>query len=899
MSEEFFPRERLKVFISSAQSEEKGVIWKDVRQRIKDYLSMCPYLNPFTIEDHPSVISSTQYFQSQINHSDLVVLLLKGEVRRGTYIEYTLATKLKKPLLVYFLTDLAQTSQVIALRNELINSDYCTFTDIDSFHNIEKRIHRDIMENIIYKFQDTYLKPPNKSLLTEVPFVPAQPATSRLGVPSKEAISLFSSSYDHLFNLLEIESNSQNSASSSILHQLGIAVLDWLVTGKAFETDRELLQIADCVAELYNDTKWLKKRLEVIPLYIKGDFENALIVERLALELARQHSIPQWIINDILIDCRNLEMTCNYAHHELTFKTEAQVELNELKTNVYLPVLDRYLVNAYEEIEHEEFRFRTASPHTVFYGSNIARALTHIENYLFSALLYGSNTHIYAARKHLAIILYRYALLLEQNDLLFQSIKLFILVGDATQLNKTISHHWDNLYSDITSRADELWLLTDNVISDQRDAIKQIIIKLLGVYLSDSSFSEAVHYLDSFSAQVYPLNSERYFEAILSNDLRIMPDKIVSMLLKIIKEQRFQLGRTLSEILCRLNLTGMDLSLQYQLCSALMDNLAYIVRNNGSPQFIAILARQNSEVFHVLESVPDNGLTGNAKLFYDINIGKGNWRDILMNQIKTAKEQFQANSKPGVFIEFGENPYATIKYVVRSHYDQSMVAVLTDLLYPLCIDILTSQCAAKIKENCMNCLCDVIVFTEQKKTDLPDSLIRAIHSVDISQQRFFSEESEDTLGFRLLMLKIVIGSIDSEQLLEWCFRYAKKTVTERIALAKCIEQFLYYCNTSSNSIDTSIISIVMQCFEDDSYEVREVACDCLVYLLQTKYHNLAEQKLYEASTDSSDYVRDHLLLIAKKRLSPYEVIQAEIISILKKDANFAIRKIAMEIDVIV
>ena len=82
MGETVIPEERLRVFISSAQSNENGFAWSDVRRRIKECLSACPYLNPFIIEDNPSTTPSLQFFQSQLRKADLTVLLVKGEVRK-------------------------------------------------------------------------------------------------------------------------------------------------------------------------------------------------------------------------------------------------------------------------------------------------------------------------------------------------------------------------------------------------------------------------------------------------------------------------------------------------------------------------------------------------------------------------------------------------------------------------------------------------------------------------------------------------------------------------------------------------------------------------------------------------------------------------------------------------
>lgn len=133
------PDERLRVFISSAQSNEDVFAWSEVRRRIKDYLKKCLYLNPFIIEDDASPMQSEQRYQRQLLRADIVVLLVKGEVRKGTATEYALATKHKKPMLIYFLDDgtLPELSAVELKRN-VQRTDYCTYCSMHSFDGIEK-----------------------------------------------------------------------------------------------------------------------------------------------------------------------------------------------------------------------------------------------------------------------------------------------------------------------------------------------------------------------------------------------------------------------------------------------------------------------------------------------------------------------------------------------------------------------------------------------------------------------------------------------------------------------------------------------------------------------------------------------------------------------------------------
>ena len=147
---ERMPTEQLKVFISSAQSQEGAFIWKDVRRRIKDRLSLCPCLAPYIIEDVASPIPSTQLFLMQVEKCDLYVLLLKGEGRKGTLSEFACAYNINKPMLVYFLKDDTPDTNVIAIKQKLIKNDRCTFRELSDFSNIESSIWKEGRARLTY-----------------------------------------------------------------------------------------------------------------------------------------------------------------------------------------------------------------------------------------------------------------------------------------------------------------------------------------------------------------------------------------------------------------------------------------------------------------------------------------------------------------------------------------------------------------------------------------------------------------------------------------------------------------------------------------------------------------------------------------------------------------------------
>lgn len=882
------PPIRLNVFISSAQRNENGFKWGEVRREVKNHLEECPYIVPFIIDVVASEISSTQLFQYEVLKADIVVMLIKGEVRPGTSTEFATATKNKKPLLVYFLKDDNPSLEVEQLRKAVQVADYCTYRDIDDFDNIAQIVRNDIISNVIRYYQyDHFNKSGVDTATVELSAVVEEPSLPKHSTPTKTTIGLFSSSYTHIFKLLGID-GADDDTPKSPLHTFGIILLDWLVAGAPFECEEEILKLIENLRDSYDSTDWLIKRWDAIRFVLSGNSEQALAAEKEALTLAKSANLPTWVINDILIDCRNLENTVHNQKREWVVDSEIQKELTNLETIVYLPVLDRYLTDIYSALSKEEFKFQTASPNTIFFGTNIGGIINNVENYFFSAVLYGSFTHMVITREILTMVLYRYDDITKKRPLLLDCLKILAVKGDAKQFKKIIDHKWDDAYAEIVSHADEIWALTDKTLLSHQNSIKQAVIAKLGLYLSDSVFEKVEKFLQTIAPTIYWGNSEDYFESINQNMRRLNCESVMRMLTGIIDEQRFHLGGKLANIILQMKLDNVEVETQRSFCDVLKAKISLIVKNGGTPQIIAALASQNPETFSVLSGVPENGLVGVEKTFYDINMGKGNWTEVLTHEIRTAKNQFEVNKEPGTYTGFFELPYAMIKKVIREHYDSSMDEVIEQQFFPLCTEVLKSQAVAKVKNDCIDGLCDVLAFNTSLRTKMPKELSDAISAIEVEKAGTIFSESKGVFACRVLMAKIISGASSKEELLEWCVGYSKKETNERIALAECIEQFIVQV-LSTDQIDATVLSIVMQCFDDEHYVVRRKSCNCFVLLLDTKYRDLAERKLCEAAIDPSHYVRSQVLNLCKSEKIKIPEIKNELIGILATDANYAIR----------
>lgn len=886
------PSERIRVFISSAQSNENGFAWADIRRRIKDALSQCIYLNPFIIEDNGAVTPSVQFFQRQVERADVIVLLVKGEIRPGTGAEYALASKLNKPLLVYFLEDDSPSLDVIKLKKDIQTSDRCTYHRVSDFNSIEDIVWNDLMNEIVRAFQDKYYVYPFDEDVYVNATIPEESTLLSAGIPSKTALGKFCSCYNYFFDTLKLDFYKKDIAESE-LHKFGCALILWLMSGEWKMGDAELSNFVSGCSNIFSTVDWLEKRWDAIRFYNMGELSKALASEERALELAKKANESNWIISDILIDCRNLECEINKENRIISFNGKYQVELSKQEYMVCLPVLDRYLTNIYDKIEKEEFRVETASPSTELFGTNLAYTLTDFANYLFTAAVYGSNTHLHMSRKILAHILSRYSVITKDYSLAFVALQQLILYGEVNNYKLYLDSSWDVLYPFVASQADDLWQISEFVPVAYRDSMKLTVFESLGLYLTDSVFTCAETYIYNYSNNIYWGNSEAFFDAILSNIYRMNPERIVEIITPIIEEKRFSFGNKLSHIILSINLVMVGEELLIKLASALKHQLPNIISRNGEPQMIAALIKRSKSIFGDLEAMDGNGLVGLQEKLYKINLGSENWIPILREEIDSARFQFEENSKEGVFYEFASNPYSMINKIIRDEKSNDEIdKLLINDFIPLAVDILNSDAAVQTKESCVACLCDVISSFIKKDLELPDTLIAAIKEIDIRKgSDFSSSRMRKSLEIRILMVKIISGILGIRSLFQWCIDFRNLETNEKIVVIDCIEKYLYYRRDSLDNIDSILVSIILQCSTESNPDIRKIAYLCVAYIASSENHDIVFNTLNNAVYDPSSKVRYTLLSLCKNGILS-ESLSSGFIDLLRNDANYNIRTFA-------
>ena len=896
--------EKIRVFISSAMGTEKvsdvdnDFNWLEFRDSVKKELLRCPYISVFMIEDYASSRKSNDYMVRNVDLSDVVVLLIKNEFRKGTMVEYTRCRQTNKPLLVFFFGDENASEEVKKLREDIEKSDYCKYKLMHDFRNAEKIIVNDVIRDVIFNYHCNLLTLSNSESIDINGFHEKVTCNNDSYILPKTALSPFESCYKTIYRYIDLPelANPKDQKDQSSLHIIGEQVIKWVFTGERFLTSDVKSVLVSSVAEIYPKSDWYSKRLDAIDFFIKGDIDQAFLSEKEALKFAEDANIAEWIVTNILIDLRNLEFLCSKEQFKSQDK-EYQKRLSALNTVVHVPGLDRYLENTYELLLNEEIDRNTASVGTIFFGNNFDRIISKIENYLFGALLCGSYTHLRLTRKVLATIFYRTGKLYNSPELLYSAMKMYLFSGKYQDFIRLSNLEWTNISNIIITKAEELWDQAKNIQENSHTLICISVLHRVGLYLNDKSFNEAEKFLIELSSRL-PLDiSENYFDCLLNVYGRMEQENIVKILTTIIENHSYITAYKLTELIGGVDVASISNETLLSFCESMKKGWPDIVHRNGDPQCLSNLVNTKPDIFSLLETLPDNGLSERQKLIYDFNTNRGDWGAIILSELQIAEKQFKANSNKSFYFDLETNPYYLIAEILGNKPSSEIIGILTEKLFPLCIEVLGSDCSVDIKDPCAECLCTVLGYYKKNGIPIPQTLIDCIDNVTLKSpsNHAMTFRSHEGLWCRLLILKIIVGVLDKQVLIQWCFSYSKKDTKERRSLVKCLKTYLQYSTDINADADSLMISIVFQCCEDQDVYIRAIACDCLWYILESQYASQAEEKLDEMVIDAAPAIKNRLLNICEENNPNHRSIINKIIISLINDSNYLVRERAKDL----
>ena len=887
------PNERLKLFISSAQRKEDEFDWTAVRRRIKDRLSECPFINPFIIEDICSDKPSAQVMESEVRSCDFLVLIIRGEVRPGTKAEYTAAIKHGIGVHAYFIDTKREKQSAKEIKAELRNADTCTYRKLDTIDDIEDIIIADVIEDCIrgvHRKKSEETSEEAKSISVD------EIENVYTTVPTKEAIEEFKECYNVLPELLGLDKQTDWSYMAPI-SQLGAKVQEWLLKGGEFGHavgEHALLEYAEKL--LYG--KWISDRWKAIDYRLNGNLDKALEVEKRALNTARADGASEWLINDILIDCRNLSIQIEQLNKVYYLNNEAQDLLSESKTPIHLPVADRYEGNALERIINEDIELALMHHDTMRYGSSLNSCITSIQDYLFTAIYYGSITHIMKSRDLLAKALYKIGKINRNSKLIFQAARLFLIGGETSLFRKLIKKEWDNIYSYIASEADDIWADACNSDVANKKASKLVAIELIGTYVSDLVFDQCEAFIINMASEMHAIESEQFFKAVNSIVRRFDCNKLIDIIVKIIDEKRFQIGKSISTILINIDYESVTDASIIKLRQSIQLNLSDLINNNFDPQAIAILYNTRRNEFDDLSEQVEGLLINRIeKDFFKLNINKGDKEQTLIDTVEMEEHFYEAYKDGDSYAYLAYDTGGIIASITRDCFNSGetkrVIEVIEDRYFPLCEKVMNSKISVETIINTISTLCSVCGEMLAHGYSVPTNLMESINCYEGRNHifGFFSNISKVQLIFKLNLLRCILGVYSKEKLLTDYLIESTCEGKNKVCLSECVMLIAEYLEDGEKPTNAMLNALILQCCEHELMEVRRNGMEAIAILCRKDIaDNALKNKFFSFVCDPSDTIRLNLARICKLDERIAKETRFRIIEVLKNDGNFTIRE---------
>lgn len=870
--------EKISVFISSSMRDEDGFSWSALREEISDLLRSSDLFQPFTIEEHASFLPSKQFYLAKVQQCDVLVSLIKGELRPGTRDEIRCALDHNKPLLLITIGD-KQDIETEELVRYIHGIDYTTTHKHPSIDGLPGFILDELNNAAVMLIKNRAYR----MNLGSMPNVVMNDAVSH-SVP-RDAIAAFGDSaallagrYGYDVNWIKPESG------NPYLAPLGNAAVSWLVDGKPFDVLAFLPTIKVAMSDSGVSDKTLELRLKALDAFVNKNYEEAFSYARLASESVVQKE--SWLYGNCLVDERNM---ADYSPNEgLDVSRAVQNRIMELKSPVIFPLAAKYENSAVQQILKTARKYRTLSPRSTIFDSTLASVLYDLCQLLFSAVLYGSIATFSHARILVANALLDYSEMYSDETLAYEGVRLLILAGDARAFSKHYRSGIDSLSNSLKINADSLWHLSKMGIEKSVPRMRNVLVSVAAPYFSDDVFLEIEEYLTDGVGRFRHCRDE-WLGAINSIKLRMDQAKLMELLSKIVKEQLYLTANKVGMIIAGSRIDGFPKDGLVKLATEMKKHSPELIQNGIPYHAFAAIERESGVVmldWDQLEAADD--------------VSKGLYFD--RDDHDTATElaciddllnQYETNNAAGRHVGFGYRPVPAINNALDKGLGSPIVQTLEPVLDKILMTIGEYKGCLSSLDDPMAVLCKYTCVLRNDGAALKDEWFERISALPenhptVSGPAMFDRYGTDAWRVRRRALRVSAGIEDGLAFLVDGVSFDSYSFVAKLAYSESLVWLI-----GSGLIDGSYKVLVRKVCDAvaraSEYQVRVKAPHC--YSAYSKSWDAAglEDALFSLASDPSDVVVYELLRVCKNGSFGDPDLEGEVIETLSRDANWFIR----------
>jgi len=394
------PHKRINVFISSICGDHGRYDY--VRAELKSKLENTGLANVYLFEATPSsTISAGQHYELELRDCDLCIFLIDNQegIRPGVQKEIDIVKKYNIKALYYFCDGTSK--EMTSLQKSLSGPEHAKAFTVHDFYDLVKDGAQGFIDDVTMIYRN-YSR--GRLVLKDEEVIRSQSIdiseidhVSKPVIPKTIFINI-DKSRDYILELIfgkSVYVHKNEEEKTCELDKWCVKFMSVVFGQKDisdFNMDMFLKVLGKAQAAEYHEL--VKLRWNAIQGYYSGQITQSLHNLKEALVYAREHRQEDWIISDILIDLRNLQMIYDDSVNQFRSNNLAQEELNNIEEKIYYPLMDRFNESIGEKYIDSFFKDSYKSPFTVTYGNGFNEYGSLLASSFIVALYNGSLTHI-------------------------------------------------------------------------------------------------------------------------------------------------------------------------------------------------------------------------------------------------------------------------------------------------------------------------------------------------------------------------------------------------------------------------------------------------------------------------------------------------------------------------
>ena len=876
MDAEVIDRDRIEVFVSSSMSDEGDFSWQQLRDELNRALLKSDIFKPFAIEFHASIEPSSSYYLNRLAQSDIVIGIIRSELRPGTSRELYHAIRLRKPLLLVKLES-GTSPEIESLLRYAREMDACTYVGrpndsglvpylMDQLNNVMV----DLFHNRRFEIEDG-----GSAVFTDIaPVSIPEDVLDAFG----SSVALISKKFNYHADWLERKSD------NPYLFFLGEKAVNWLLYGTPFSVGAFKAGILEIMKDSSIPRDTLSLRLDALDASIEGRYSKCYELLQLACDSIESKDC--WAYGNCLIDKRTVAgMLSEYG-----FDTQwsIQKQIDALSAPAYIPLALKFEEAVGTAVLNASREARAVNPYTTIrHDASLASVMSNISCLLFSSILCGSISSALYSRSLLANSLIDYSSIYNRPDLELEGIKLLVLQGDAKGFENRFAYKSDGLRSYLPSCAEELWHLTSLTAQAYRPSTRSVVIKECAPYFSDDTICDAWSTLNV--ADNFRQCESKWIKAIGMIKMRVDEKSLVSLLCQVVDQHLYTVASDVSNVIGGMDLDKIDKELVDQLGSSLKSNSDELLKYNFSAGVFGFVEKRCG--FSILSEEQVGHLsTVERGCYLDNKSPACNAETACIDELR---RQFDSNNRSDFHSGFSIRPASLLCRSLDDVPSESFNASLAGVLEHCLKGLPTYQGSPCSAGEAMSVLNKFVCRCVRDGKALPvgwTDLISELPDEWPEDPVFREPISMDSCAWsvRCLALKVATGFATDIEFLTFGIKFDALTAAGQRAFLEVLEQ-LIVCNAICNQYCGVVSAICSSVMLSEDSAVREILLDSVAAGYRrweaSSFSDLAFQSLHDVSPN----VAFKLVRLCKEGKFDDATLEQKLLGELSSDSNWFIR----------